>query len=248
MIMDNNKKTRLVVLSGAGISAESGIQTFRGGDGLWDNVPFEEICSPIGWAKSPKRVTEFYNARRAQLAEVKPNEAHLILASMQDDYDVRIITQNVDNLHERAGSKHVLHIHGELTKVRPLDCYTSKDGFSTEYVQDIGYRPVEIGEVGGPNLKQLRPHVVFFGEEVPNLSKAARLVQQADILLIIGTSMQVYPAAGLCNYAQDGCDIYMIDPSETPASAVLGVNHIKNVATEGMKEFRDMLNKMTHTI
>jgi len=160
---------------------------------------------------------------------------------MQEDFDVRVVTQNVDNLHERAGSKNVLHLHGELTKVRPLDCYTPKDGFSTEYVQDIGYRPLEIGEVGGPNLKQLRPHIVFFGESVPNLSKAARLVQQADILLIVGTSMQVYPAAGLCHYAQDGCDIYMIDPSETPATTVLGIYHIQKVATEGMREFRDIM-------
>jgi len=243
MLMENKKK--IVVLSGAGISAESGIQTFRGGSGLWDNVPVEEICSPIGWAKNPKRVTDFYNARRAQLAEVKPNEAHLILARMQDDFDVRIITQNVDNLHERAGSKHVLHLHGELTKVRPLDCYTSKDGFSTEYVQDIGYRPVEIGEVGGPNLKQLRPHIVFFGESVPNLSKAARIVQQADVFLIIGTSMQVYPAAGLYAYAPDGCEVYMIDPSDSPAATVLGVTLIQKVATEGMKDFRD---KMYHDI
>lgn len=244
----NNKKTKLVVLSGAGISVESGIQTFRGGDGLWDNVSVEEICSPIGWAKNPRRVTDFYNARRAQLAEVEPNEAHLILARMQEDFDVRIVTQNVDDLHERAGSCHVLHLHGELTKVRPLDCYTSKDSFSTEYVQDIGYRPVEMGETGGPNNKQLRPHVVFFGEPVPNLSKAARLVQKADVLLIIGTSMQVYPAAGLCGFAQDGCDIYMIDPSETPATAVLGVNLIQKVATEGMREFRELMYKYRHTI
>jgi len=237
--MGNKKK--IVVLSGAGISAESGIQTFRGGNGLWDNVPLEEICSPIGWAKNPERVTAFYNERRSQLAEVEPNEAHLILAAMQEDFNVRIITQNVDNLHERAGSKNVLHLHGELTKVRPTDCYTPKDGFSTEYVQDIGYRPIAIGEVGGPNLKQLRPHIVFFGESVPNLSKAARLVQQADVFLIVGTSMQVYPAAGLYAYAQDGCEIYMIDPSDSPAAAVLGVKLIKNVATAGMREFRSLI-------
>ena len=240
-----SEQKKIVVLSGAGISAESGIQTFRGGNGLWDNVPVEEICSPIGWAKNPARVTDFYNERRAQLAEVEPNEAHRILARMQEEFDVRIITQNVDDLHERAGSKKVLHLHGELTKVRPLDCYTAKDGFSTEYVQDIGYRPVAIGEVGGPNHKQLRPHVVFFGESVPNLSKAARLVHQADVLLIIGTSMSVYPAAGLYTYAQDGCDIYMIDPSENPAATVLGVNLIQNVATEGMKEFEEIMKNTT---
>ena len=241
--MERNKM-KIVVLSGSGISAESGIQTFRGGNGLWDNVPVEEICSPIGWAKNPSRVTDFYNKRRAQLAEVEPNEAHRILARMQEEFDVRIITQNVDDLHERAGSRNVLHLHGELTKVRPLDCYTAKDGYSTEYVQDIGYRPIKIGEVGGPNLKQLRPHIVFFGESVPNMSKAARLVQQADVFLIVGTSMSVYPAAGLYAYAPDGCDIYMIDPSENPASMVLGVNLIQKVATEGMKDFEMIIKEM----
>lgn len=238
------KKMKIVVLSGSGISAESGIQTFRGGNGLWDNVPVEEICSPIGWAKNPSRVTDFYNKRRAQLAEVEPNEAHRILARMQEEFDVRIITQNVDDLHERAGSRNVLHLHGELTKVRPLDCYTAKDGYSTEYVQDIGYRPVKIGEVGGPNLKQLRPHIVFFGESVPNMGKAARLVQQADVFLIVGTSMSVYPAAGLYAYAPDGCDTYMIDPSENPASMVLGVNLIQKLATEGMKDFEKVIKEM----
>ena len=241
--MERNKM-KIVVLSGSGISAESGIQTFRGGNGLWDNVPVEEICSPIGWAKNPSRVTDFYNKRRAQLAEVEPNEAHRILARMQEEFDVRIITQNVDDLHERAGSKNVLHLHGELTKVRPLDCYTAKDGYSTEYVQNIGYRPITIGEVGGPNLKQLRPHIVFFGEPVPNMSKAARLVQQADVFLIVGTSMSVYPAAGLYAYALDGCDIYMIDPSENPASMVLGVSLIQKVATEGMKDFEKIIKEM----
>ena len=241
--MERNKM-KIVVLSGSGISAESGIQTFRGGNGLWDNVPVEDICSPIGWAKNPARVTDFYNKRRAQLAEVEPNEAHKILARMQEEFDVKIITQNVDDLHERAGSRNVLHLHGELTKVRPLDCYTAKDGYSTEYVQDIGYRPIKIGEVGGPNLKQLRPHIVFFGESVPNMSKAARLVQQADVFLIVGTSMSVYPAAGLYAYAPDGCDIYMIDPSENPASMVLGVNLIQKVATEGMKDFEMIIKEM----
>ena len=242
MNMETARK-KIVVLSGAGISAESGLQTFRGGNGLWDNYPVEEICSVQGWAKNPAKVTEFYNIRRAQLAEVEPNMAHRILAQMQEDFDIRIITQNVDNLHERAGSRGVLHLHGELTKVRPQDCYTEKDKYSTEYVQDIGYEPVKIGDVGGPRLKQLRPHVVFFGEAVPNLSKAARLVQQADVLLIIGTSMAVYPAAGLVHYAQDGCDVYMIDPSDSAVGMVMGVNHIQKVATEGMKEFREIMER-----
>ena len=234
-------KKKIVVLSGAGISAESGIQTFRGGDGLWDNVPVEEICSVQGWVRNPVKVTAFYNERRAQLTRVEPNDAHKILAEMQDDFDIRVITQNVDNLHERAGSRDVLHLHGELTKVRPEDCYTDYDGFSTKYVIDIGYRPVEMGETGGPRHTQLRPHIVFFGEAVPNLSDAARLVQQADVLLIVGTSMAVYPAAGLYRYAPSGCSIYMIDPSDAPAGAIYGVTHIRKVATEGMREFRNLM-------
>lgn len=236
---DKIRKMKIVVLSGAGISAESGIQTFRGGNGLWDNVPVEEICSTEGWNRNPVRVTEFYNERRAQLAVVEPNDAHKILARMQESHDVRIITQNVDNLHERAGSRNVLHLHGELTKVRPVDCYTDYDGFSTEYVQDIGYRPVKMGETGGPNHKQLRPHIVFFGEAVPNITEAARLVAQADVFLIVGTSMSVYPAAGLIAYAPRQCRIFMIDPSTSPASA--GVTLIPKVATEGMRDFADMI-------
>lgn len=239
--MNDGKSIKLVVLSGAGISAESGIQTFRGGDGLWDNVPVEEICSTYGWVKNPKKVTDFYNERRAQLERVEPNEAHLILAQMQEDFDVRVITQNVDNLHERAGSRNVLHLHGELTKVRPADCYTEEDGFSTKYVQDIGYRQIKIGDVGGPHMQQLRPHIVFFGEAVPNLDEASKLVAQADILLIIGTSMQVYPAAGLYYYAPAGCKVYMIDPSASPSSSIPGVHFIQKVATEGMREFRKII-------
>lgn len=239
---------RIVVLSGAGISAESGLQTFRGGNGLWDNVPVEEICSVEGWVRNPQRVTSFYNERRAQLEKAVPNEAHLILARMQDDFDVRIITQNVDNLHERAGSRNVLHLHGELTKVRPQDCYSEMDGFSTRYVQDIGYRPVSMGEKGGPRKQQLRPHIVFFGEAVPNMTEAAELVQQADVFLIVGTSMSVYPAAGLYAYASAGCRIYMIDPSENPASAVYGVTHIRKVATEGMREFEELIRSRTHLL
>ena len=234
---------KIVVLSGAGISAESGIQTFRGGDGLWDNVPVEEICSTQGWIRNPAKVTAFYNERRAQLSRVEPNEAHRILAQMQEEYEVSVITQNVDNLHERAGSRDVLHLHGELTKVRPEDCYTDYDDFSEKYVQDIGYRPVEMGETGGPRSRQLRPHIVFFGEAVPNLAAAARLVQTAEVLLIVGTSMNVYPAAGLFRYAPDGCRIFMIDPSEAPAAAVLGVTHIKDVATSGMRRFRELLKQ-----
>ncbi len=235
---------RLTVISGAGISAESGMKTFRGSDGLWNDVPLEEICTPRALIRNHRRVMEFYNDLRQKLEHIQPNEAHRILAEMQDSYDVNIITQNVDNLHERAGSRNVLHLHGELTKVRPMDCYTESDGYSTRYVQDIGYRCVREDETGGPGNTRLRPHIVFFEEAVPNLGKAVDIVMQSDILLIIGTSLQVYPAAMLHTYAPYGCRIYIIDPDESPAGAIHGVTHIKKVATEGMIEFKLLISSI----
>lgn len=237
------KKNNLVVLSGSGISAESGISTFRGGNGLWDNVPVEEICTPEGWRRNPAKVLKFYNERRAQLPQVEPNEAHRIVAELEKDYNVCVITQNVDNLHERAGSTRVLHLHGELTKVRPEDCYTGADGYSLKYVQDIGYRPVALGEQGGPHSRQLRPHIVWFGEAVPNLETAARLVSVADILVIVGTSLQVYPAASLYHYAPDGCRIFLIDPDSHLGLQVPGVTFINDVATAGMKKLKALLSQ-----
>ncbi len=237
------KKNNLVVLSGSGISAESGISTFRGGNGLWDNVPVEEICTPEGWRRNPAKVLKFYNERRAQLPEVEPNEAHRIVAELEKDYNVCVITQNVDNLHERAGSTRVLHLHGELTKVRPEDCYTDADGYSLKYVQDIGYRPVALGEQGGPHSRQQRPHIVWFGEAVPNLETAARLVSVADILVIVGTSLQVYPAASLYHYAPDGCRIFLIDPDSHLGLQVPGVTFINDVATAGMKKLKALLSQ-----
>lgn len=239
----NTEKKKLVVLSGSGISAESGLATFRGSDGLWNNVPVEEICTARAWRNNPEKVTAFYNDLRASLQKVEPNEAHLLLAGLQEEYDVSVITQNVDNLHERAGSRSVLHLHGELTKVRPDDCYTDWDGYSLKHVTDIGYRPIRMGETGGPNSRQLRPHIVFFGEAVPNLQKAVQIVAQADIMVIIGTSLQVYPAAMLHTYAPSTCRIYMIDPDEAPSSNVHGVTFINKVATEGMRQLCQMLKK-----
>ncbi len=236
-------KKNIVVLSGSGISAESGISTFRGGNGLWDNVPVEEICTPEGWYRNPAKVLNFYNERRAQLPTVEPNEAHRIVAELESDYNVCVVTQNVDNLHERAGSTRVVHLHGELTKVRPEDCYTDRDGYSLKYVQDIGYRAVELGELGGPHSRQLRPHIVWFGEAVPNLETAARLVSVADILVIVGTSLQVYPAASLYHYAPDGCRIFLVDPDSHLGLQVPGVTFINDVATSGMRKFRDMLEQ-----
>ncbi len=236
-------KKNIVVLSGSGISAESGISTFRGGNGLWDHVPVEEICTPEGWYRNPAKVLKFYNERRAQLPTVEPNEAHRIVAELESDYNVCVVTQNVDNLHERAGSTRVVHLHGELTKVRPEDCYTDRDGYSLKYVQDIGYRAVELGELGGPHSRQLRPHIVWFGEAVPNLETAARLMSVADILVIVGTSLQVYPAASLYHYAPDGCRIFLVDPDSHLGLQVPGVTFINDVATSGMRKFRDMLEQ-----
>ena len=239
-----NTKKNIVVLSGSGISAESGISTFRGGNGLWDNVPVEEICTPEGWIRNPAKVLKFYNERRAQLADVEPNEAHRIVAGLEADYNVCVVTQNVDNLHERAGSTRVLHLHGELTKVRPEDCYTERDGYSLKYVQDIGYRSVALGEVGGPRSRQLRPHIVWFGEAVPNLETAARLVSAADILVIVGTSLQVYPAASLYHYAPDTCRIFLIDPDHKLGFHIPGVTFINDVATAGMRRFKEDLQNL----
>ncbi len=237
-----NKKN-LVVLSGSGISAESGMSTFRGGNGLWDNVPVEEICTPEGWRRNPAKVLAFYNKLRASLKDIQPNEAHRIVAQLEDDYNVCVVTQNVDNLHERAGSTRVVHLHGELTKVRPEDCYTDYDGYSLKYVQDIGYSPVELGRTGGPRSKQLRPHIVWFGEAVPNLETAARLVSLADILVIVGTSLQVYPAASLYHYAPDKCRIFLIDPDSHLGHQVPGVTFINDVATAGMRKLKSILSE-----
>lgn len=232
---------KLVVLSGSGISAESGIATFRGGSGLWDNEDVEAVATVEGWYNNPERVLMFYNRLRAKLADAQPNEAHLILAELEKEYDVCVVTQNVDNLHERAGSSHIIHLHGELTKVRPEDTYSDMDYWSEKYVQDIGYGSIKLGDKGGPHNTQLRPHIVWFGEQVPNLHKAAEEVSKADILLIVGTSMQVYPAAGLYQYAPSECKIYMIDPDPAAAAHVSGVIHIKDVATAGMRRFRDTI-------
>ena len=232
------EKKRIVVLSGSGISAESGIATFRGGNGLWDNEPVEAVATVDGWYRDPARVLRFYNERRAQLATVEPNEAHRIVAELEKDFDVCVVTQNVDNLHERAGSTNIIHLHGELTKVRPEDTYTDMDYWSERYVQDIGYKAINMGDKGGPHNTQLRPHIVWFGEQVPNLQKAAEAVSRADILLIVGTSMLVYPAAGLYQYAPSGCRIYMIDPDPAAAAHVSGVVHIQDVAPAGMRKFK----------
>lgn len=202
------KKQKIAVLTGAGVSAESGISTFRDANGLWDNYNVEDVATLEGWNRNPALVLDFYNQRRRQLATVKPNAAHLAIASLEDNYDVTVITQNIDNLHERAGSTRIIHLHGELTKVRPENRYNERNGFSEDMVFDIGYGDINLGDTSVDGI-QLRPHIVWFGEAVPKIEQAIDVVEAADILLIVGTSLQVYPAAGLYAYAKASTPIYI---------------------------------------
>lgn len=233
------KRKKLTVLTGAGVSAESGISTFRDSDGLWENHNVEDVASIEGWYRNPALVLDFYNARRAQLFTVKPNAAHEAIASLENEYDVTVVTQNVDNLHERAGSTRVIHLHGELTKVRPENCCNDRDGYSEETVFDIGPEAIHIGDMA-PNGAQLRPHIVWFGEAVPKIESAIDAVEAADILLIVGTSLQVYPAAGLYRYAKMTTPIYIIDPKDV-AVCDGRLTHIKDVATKGMETFKNLI-------
>ena len=195
-------KKKLVVLTGAGISAESGIKTFRDSDGLWEGHNVNDVATPEGWQRNPELVLDFYNQRRKQLKEVQPNLGHQILAELENDFEVSIITQNVDNLHEKAGSSNVLHLHGELLKVRS----TTNRNYILDWETDLNF-----GDLDNKG-NQLRPHIVWFGEEVPALEKAVSIVEKADILIIIGTSLQVYPAAGLIEFANSEIPLYYIDP------------------------------------
>jgi len=228
----------IVVLTGAGVSAESGFSTFRDAGGLWEQYDVNDVASIDGWYRNPELVLNFYNGLRIQLRDAKPNAAHEAIAALEKDYQVDVITQNVDNLHERAGSTRVLHLHGELTKVRPENGVYDRTGREDEVI-DIGYGQCSLGDKA-PNGQQLRPHIVFFGEAVPNIEKAIDLVESADILLIVGTSLQVYPAAGLYRYARAGVPVYIIDPKDVPVHDPR-LTHIRAVATKGMQEFKDIL-------
>ena len=235
------KKQKIAVLTGAGVSAESGISTFRDANGLWDNYNVEDVATLEGWNRNPALVLDFYNQRRRQLATVKPNAAHLAIASLEDNYDVTVITQNIDNLHERAGSTRIIHLHGELTKVRPENRYNERNGFSEDMVFDIGYGDINLGDTSVDGI-QLRPHIVWFGEAVPKIEQAIDVVEAADILLIVGTSLQVYPAAGLYAYAKASPPIYIIDPKDVPVRDGR-ITHIKSVATVGMEKFIEIISK-----
>lgn len=223
----------IVVLSGAGISAESGISTFRDSDGLWENYNVEDVASIDGWYRNPDLMIDFYNERRAQLEKCEPNEAHKLVAQLEQYYEVTVVTQNIDNLHERGGSTNIIHLHGEATKV------CSENG--KRYVQDIGYAPIEHG-ARTPDGALMRPFIVWFGEAVPMMDEAIKAVEKADILIIVGTSLNVYPAAGLLYYAPKDTPIYVIDPKDVqPISR--NVHFIKQKATAGMRELFKELTK-----
>lgn len=231
-------KKHIVVLTGAGVSAESGLSTFRDNGGLWDKYDPQEIASIEGWYKNRQLMLSFYNYQRHLLKDAKPNAAHLEIARLEKDYKVTVITQNIDNLHERAGSTSILHLHGELTKVRPENGIYDTT-FSEEEVFDIGYSDIS-PEDKAPNGSRLRPHIVWFGEAVPNINRAIEYVEKADIFLIVGTSLSVYPAAGLYRYAKNDTPIYIIDPNEVSLKDPR-ITHIKDVATKGMEKFIKIL-------
>ena len=226
-------KKKLVISTGAGISAESGISTFRDAGGLWENYNVMDVASADGFARNPALIHQFYNARRKELVNAKPNAAHTGLVDLEKDFDVYVITQNVDNLHERAGSKNVLHLHGELMKVRSLDDETK--------VYEL--HPGEANFETSPDTiidgHHVRPHIVFFQEAVPNIEPAVQLVQEADIFVVIGTSLAVYPAAGLLNYVRPGTPVYYIDPH--PAAVPAGVTVIPLPATAGVDRLSRLL-------
>lgn len=222
---------KLVFLTGAGISAESGISTFRDSGGLWEQHRVEDVASIEGWYKNPELVTQFYNKRRAQLAECEPNDAHKIIADLERNFEVTVITQNVDNLHERGGASHVIHLHGELTKA----C----SEHHKRHVIDIGYREIVYGEKAADG-HLLRPFIVWFGEEVPLMSTAIEVVSNADYLVIVGTSLNVYPAASLYHYVKPGIPVWLIDPNETQITGKQ-VKIIREKATVGMRQLKLMI-------
>ena len=220
------------------MSVESGFKTFRGSDGLWENYPVEQVASHEGWEADPELVTNFYNMMRKKLYSAQPNEGHKLIHELEKKYDVTVITQNVDNLHERAGSSKVIHLHGELTKV----C-SSRNPDDPRYQVVLGPDNCEVkpGTLAGDG-SLLRPFIVFFGEAVPMISVAAEYASQADVFVIVGTSLNVYPAAGLVQYVRRGVPVYIIDPEPVMASGTRNVTHIAKGASEGMKELCSLLD------
>ncbi len=220
------------------MSVESGLRTFRGDDGLWEGYPVQKVATHEGWLRDPSYVTEFYNMLRKKNNNVKPNEGHRLVAKLEDYFNVTVITQNVDNLHEMAGSHHIIHLHGELMKV----C-SSIDPYDPRHIQTLTAENPEVAvgtKAGDGSL--LRPHIVFFNEAVPMIEPAAKEAATADIFVVIGTSLVVYPAAGLLHYAPAGCPVYLIDPADINVGLASGVTHIKKGASEGMRELYQLLH------
>ncbi len=224
----------LVVLSGAGISAESGLKTFRDMGGLWEQYDITEVASPVGWRENPERVLRFYNERRKQLLAARPNEGHRVLKDLEKYFSVYIITQNIDDLHERAGSRKVLHLHGELRKAQSTA--------DPSLVYDIEGAELNIGDLCEKG-SQLRPHVVWFGEPVPAMDEAVEIVRQADLFVITGTSLNVYPAAGLVQYTQPDCHVYVIDPADIQVPVRREVTYIRKKASAGLRELKELLTR-----
>lgn len=225
-------KDHIVVLTGAGISADSGLSTFRDAGGLWEGYDINEVASVDGWYRDREKVLEFYNVRRKQAARVEPNPAHFSLAELEEKYVVTVITQNVDDLHERAGSSNVIHLHGMLRQGRSEE--------DPELIVDIGDKPIKLGDTA-PDGTQLRPNVVWFGEPVPMISEAASVVSEADLFIVVGTSLAVYPAAGLIDYTQIGIDKYLVDPGTPELLSFEGWKHIKESAASGLPKLTEKL-------
>lgn len=230
---------KVVALTGAGISAESGIATFRGSDGLWEGWRFEEVATPEAWERDPEMVLRFYNMRRRQVAEAKPNAAHLAIAKLADRHDVTVITQNVDDLHERAESERVIHLHGEIMKVR-----SSSD--PTDIIH-WGARDLEMGDLCSLG-SQLRPHIVWFGEDVPEFARVIPIVLEADVLLVVGTSLKVYPAAGLVDFVRPGTPVFVVDPdsSVAPLSSDGDVRFFTEPAAKAVPAIVEELNRISN--
>ena len=236
-------KKKIVVLSGAGISAESGIRTFRDGNGLWNEFKISEVCTADAWNTNPTLVNDFYNMRRIDVLKAIPNIAHIALAKAEQKYDVQIITTNVDDLHERAGSTNVLHLHGHLLKAR-----TSREGVGSLPDYLVEQFIVPVGQEGIKPMQEasdghlLRPHIVFFGEDVPNMSNATEIIKTADVLIVVGTSLNVYPAASLVWDVKDGCKVFYVDPTEDSDAALsFPCRHIKAPATSGISKVLNIL-------
>lgn len=226
--------SHIVVLSGAGMSADSGLATFRDAGGLWEGYNIEEVASIDGWHRDKEKVLDFYNMRREQVFEADPNPGHYAVADLEEEFDITVVTQNVDNLHERAGSTNVLHLHGLLSEAR--------SEHNPDLITHIGSKPIKLGDKASDG-SQLRPNIVWFGEPVPMIEKAAEAVMNADIFIVVGTSLAVYPAAGLVNYAKDGIPKYLVDPSETEMRMTSEWEHIRETAAIGLPSLAKKITK-----